>query len=180
MWTRYNAFLLEPPELVVAWQDAETDARGWLVINSLRGGAAGGGTRMRVGANPREVGYLAKTMELKFALAGPSIGGAKSALDFDPRTRARPRCWSAGSGHRALPAGAVRHGRRPERGRGGFEVIPIIHRWGSSTPRRAWCAAISGRTRPAFRASSDSLDQGVKAPVAARARHRGRKGRWPT
>jgi hypothetical protein len=27
----------------------ETEAEGWTVINSLRGGAAGGGTRMRKG-----------------------------------------------------------------------------------------------------------------------------------
>jgi hypothetical protein len=30
-------------------EDAETEAEGWTVINSLRGGAAGGGTRMRKG-----------------------------------------------------------------------------------------------------------------------------------
>ena len=28
------------PEIVVAWKDSETEAKGWLVINSLRGGAA--------------------------------------------------------------------------------------------------------------------------------------------
>ena len=37
------------PESVFEWNDAETDAKGWVVINSLRGGAAGGGTRMRIG-----------------------------------------------------------------------------------------------------------------------------------
>ena len=37
------------PELVIEWNDTQTEARGWLVINSLKGGAAGGGTRMRVG-----------------------------------------------------------------------------------------------------------------------------------
>ena len=31
------------PEVVFEWQDAETEAEGWVVINSLRGGAAGGG-----------------------------------------------------------------------------------------------------------------------------------------
>ena len=31
------------PEVVFEWQDAETDAEGWIVINSLRGGAAAGG-----------------------------------------------------------------------------------------------------------------------------------------
>lgn len=73
------------PEIVFEWHDSETEAKGWVVINSLRGGAAGGGTRMRKGLDKREVESLAKTMELKFAVAGPPIGGAKSGIDFDPK-----------------------------------------------------------------------------------------------
>lgn len=42
-----NKLLLEykakRPEIVFEWTDSETDARGWVVINSLRNGAAGGG-----------------------------------------------------------------------------------------------------------------------------------------
>ena len=66
------------PEIVFEWKDAETEAQGWVVINSLRGGAAGGGTRMRVGLDKHEVTSLAKTMEVKFTVSGPPIGGAKS------------------------------------------------------------------------------------------------------
>lgn len=73
------------PEIVFEWKDSETDAEGWVVINSLRGGAAGGGTRMRVGLDKREVESLAKTMEVKFTVAGPAIGGAKSGINFDPK-----------------------------------------------------------------------------------------------
>jgi glutamate dehydrogenase/leucine dehydrogenase len=72
------------PEIVFEWHDAETPAKGWVVINSLRGGAAGGGTRMRKGLDRREVESLAKTMEVKFSVSGPAIGGAKSGIDFDP------------------------------------------------------------------------------------------------
>lgn len=72
------------PEIVFEWNDSETEARGWVVINSLRGGAAGGGTRMRQGLDRREVESLAKTMEVKFTVSGPPIGGAKSGIDFDP------------------------------------------------------------------------------------------------
>lgn len=72
------------PEIVFEWNDPETDAEGWVVINSLRGGAAGGGTRMRVGLDQREVESLAKTMEVKFSVSGPPIGGAKSGINFDP------------------------------------------------------------------------------------------------
>jgi glutamate dehydrogenase/leucine dehydrogenase len=72
------------PEIVFEWKDAETEAEGWVVINSLRGGAAGGGTRMRVGLDKREVESLAKTMEVKFTVSGPAIGGAKSGINFDP------------------------------------------------------------------------------------------------
>lgn len=84
VWDRYAAFLARPPESVVEWNDPETKARAWLVFNSLRGGAAGGGTRMRDGLDRAEVTYLAKVMELKFAVSGPPIGGAKAGIDFDP------------------------------------------------------------------------------------------------
>ena len=72
------------PEIVFNWKDPETEAEGWAVINSLRGGAAGGGTRMRKGLDMNEVLSLAKTMEVKFTVSGPSIGGAKSGINFDP------------------------------------------------------------------------------------------------
>ena len=72
------------PEIIFQWQDSQTDAKGWVVINSLRGGAAGGGTRMRVGLDQHEVISLAKTMEVKFTVSGPPIGGAKSGINFDP------------------------------------------------------------------------------------------------
>lgn len=73
------------PEVVFEWSDPETEATGWVVINSLRGGAAGGGTRMRKGLDKREVESLAKTMEVKFTVSGPAIGGAKSGINFDPQ-----------------------------------------------------------------------------------------------
>ena len=72
------------PEIVFEWSDSETEAEGWAVINSLRNGAAGGGTRMRKGLDRREVESLAKTMEIKFTVSGPQIGGAKSGINFDP------------------------------------------------------------------------------------------------
>ncbi len=79
-----DAYENKKPEIVFEWKDAETEAEGWIVINSLRGGAAGGGTRMRKGLDRREVESLAKTMEIKFTVAGPPIGGAKSGINFDP------------------------------------------------------------------------------------------------
>ena len=42
------------PEIVFEWNDSETDAKGWVVINSLRGGAAAGGTRMRKGVTKKK------------------------------------------------------------------------------------------------------------------------------
>ena len=165
MWSRYNAFLMEPPEVTVAWRDPETGARGWLVINSLRGHAAGGGTRMRVGANPREVGYLAKTMELKFALAGPAIGGAKTGIDFDPRDPRKrdvlerwyraiapylKECYGTGGD---LNVDEV------------TEVIPLVKGLGIEHPQEG---VVRGHLRPrpaGFARVIDALDRGVKAPV---------------
>jgi glutamate dehydrogenase/leucine dehydrogenase len=85
MLEKLRAFESSPPEIIFSWKDPETEAEGWVVINSLRGGAAGGGTRMRKGLDLQEVISLAKTMEIKFEVSGPPIGGAKSGINFDPK-----------------------------------------------------------------------------------------------
>ena len=78
-------FESKKPEIVFEWKDTETEAEGWIVINSLRGGAAAGGTRMRLGVTKDEVLALAKTMEVKFTISGPHIGGGKSGINFNPK-----------------------------------------------------------------------------------------------
>ena len=91
-----DKFENKPPEITFSWKDPETEAEGWVVINSLRGGAAGGGTRMREGLDKHEVTSLAKTMEVKFTVSGPAIGGAKSGINFnpnDPRKEGVLRRW---------------------------------------------------------------------------------------
>ena len=79
-----NEYRDKKPEIVFEWSDEQTDAQGWVVINSLRNGAAGGGTRMRAGLSKEEVISLAKVMEIKFSVCGPDIGGAKSGINFNP------------------------------------------------------------------------------------------------
>jgi glutamate dehydrogenase/leucine dehydrogenase len=164
-WRRYAAFIRTPPELNIAWNDRETGARAWLVINSLRGGAAGGGTRMRLGLDPREVIYLAKAMELKFSISGPPIGGAKTGIDFDPLDARRSdvlQRWYAA----ALPI--LRH----RYGTGGdlnvdevIDVIPAFERLGLEHPQEG---VVRGHLRPDpadFRDVIRRLQTGVKAPV---------------
>lgn len=90
MLTQLKTFERRSPEIVFHWQDPETEAEGWVVINSLRNGAAGGGTRMRPGCTLEEVVSLAKTMEVKFNVCGPYIGGAKSGINFDPDDPRKP------------------------------------------------------------------------------------------
>ncbi len=73
------------PLLVVEWRDRESSATGYLAVQSLRGGACGGGTRVRayrVAEEAREAAVLlAKTMELKFLVSGLGVGGAKSVIN---------------------------------------------------------------------------------------------------
>lgn len=80
---RLTSFLNKEPEKVIEWHDNFSEARGWLVINSLHNGAAGGGTRMRADCEESEIRQLAKIMEIKFTVSGPSIGGAKSGIRYD-------------------------------------------------------------------------------------------------
>lgn len=123
------------PAVVFEWHDSETDAEGWVVINSLRGGAAGGGTRMRKGLDRSEVEALAKIMEIKFSVSGPAIGGAKSGINFDPADPRKPevlRRWF----------GAVMPLLKHYYGTGGdlnidelHEVIPITEDFGLWHPQ---------------------------------------------
>lgn len=83
-YSKYQRFFERAPALIVDWHDDKTDARGWLCIDSLTGGAAGGGTRMRDKGSREEAVFLAKTMAVKFRVCGPGIGGGKSVLRFDP------------------------------------------------------------------------------------------------
>jgi glutamate dehydrogenase/leucine dehydrogenase len=83
-FAKYQAFYEREPSLVVHWHDDKTTAKGWLCIDSLTGGAAGGGTRMHARGTREEAVFLAKTMGVKFRACGPAIGGAKSVIQFDP------------------------------------------------------------------------------------------------
>ncbi|HEX2187886.1 MAG TPA: Glu/Leu/Phe/Val dehydrogenase dimerization domain-containing protein [Longimicrobiaceae bacterium] len=164
-WSRYADYLRRPPLLVVEWADEETPARGWLVVNSLRGGAAGGGTRMRPGLTRREVTYLAKTMELKFAFAGPPIGGAKSGIDFDPTDPRRDgvlRRWFD----------AVAPYLRHCYGTGGDlnvdqvrDVVPCLTALGLRHPQEGIVRGHSAPAPEALASILDTLDRGLQTPV---------------
>ena len=82
--------------LEVAWVDAPTGVRGWLVIDRLIRGGASGGLRMRDGCTLDEVRDLAHGMSLKEAVvyspgdAYVPFGGGKGGIDcspHDPRAR---------------------------------------------------------------------------------------------
>jgi glutamate dehydrogenase/leucine dehydrogenase len=165
MWRRYATFLRTPPELNINWNDRATGARAWLVINSQRGGAAGGGTRMRLGLDPREVIYLSKAMELKFSISGPPIGGAKTGIDFDPsdprKSDVLQRWYSA-----------IRPMLRERYGTGGdlnidevLDVIPAFDRLGLLHPQEG---VVRGHLRPEdtqFRAVMARMQDGVEAVI---------------
>ncbi|WP_222623381.1 Glu/Leu/Phe/Val dehydrogenase dimerization domain-containing protein [Streptomyces armeniacus] len=72
------------PFLQVTWDDDQTSARGFVVIDQLVTGIATGGMRMRPGCTLGEVNELAREMTLKMAAFGIHVGGAKGGIDFDP------------------------------------------------------------------------------------------------
>ena len=73
------------PYLRVHWADDVTGARGYLVVDTLVGGLATGGTRMRAGCTLGEVEDLALGMTRKTAAFDLPVGGAKGGIDFDPK-----------------------------------------------------------------------------------------------
>lgn len=79
------------PSVRVAWTDPVTGRRGYLVIDRLIDGIAGGGTRMRAGITMDEVERLARTMSIKNGVLRLPAGGAKGGVDCDPHDpEARP------------------------------------------------------------------------------------------
>ena len=155
----------DKPEVVFEWNDKQTEAKGWVVINSLRGGAAGGGTRMRKGLNKHEVVSLAKTMEVKFTVAGPAIGGAKSGINFDPKDPRKEgvlKRWYA----------AISPLLKNYYGTGGdlnideiHEVIPITKSLGIEHPQEG---VFSGHFKPSSEEKSKIIEQlqtGVLLPI---------------
>ncbi|MBL9037144.1 MAG: Glu/Leu/Phe/Val dehydrogenase [Archangium sp.] len=79
-----------PPYLTVHFRDPVEGTSGYLVIDRLIDGLAAGGLRIRPGVDAQELGELARNMTLKQAAAGIRVGGAKSGLDMDPASPARP------------------------------------------------------------------------------------------
>jgi len=79
------------PYLSLIWTDPVTGRRGYVVIDRLIDGIAGGGTRMRAGVTLEEVARLAQTMSIKNGAIRLPGGGAKGGLDIDPHDpEARP------------------------------------------------------------------------------------------
>ncbi|MDX2302676.1 MAG: Glu/Leu/Phe/Val dehydrogenase dimerization domain-containing protein [Microscillaceae bacterium] len=156
-----KTFESKKPEIIFEWKDPETDAEGWVVINSLRNGAAGGGTRMRIGLDKKEVEALAKTMEVKFTVSGPEIGGAKSGINFnplDPRKRGVLERWYK----------AVYPLLKNYYGTGGdlnvdeiHEVIPITENYGLWHPQEGVVTGHYNASRPDKIKKIGQLRQGV-------------------
>ncbi|MDK9700772.1 MAG: amino acid dehydrogenase [bacterium] len=131
----FSKYMDREPLIVFEWHDDETDAVGWTVINSLRNGAAGGGTRMRKEVNREEVRGLAKVMELKFTVSGPKIGGAKSGIRFDPTSPDKAgvvkRWYKA-----VLPLLRSRYGTGGDMNLGlNDTVLPILWQYGLGHPQ---------------------------------------------
>lgn len=73
------------PYKIVHWDDRKnTGAEGWVVIDKLVNGVAGGGLFMHTDATVGEVTDLAKSMSYKNSLQEPLFGGAKAGIKFDP------------------------------------------------------------------------------------------------
>ncbi len=74
------------PLLTVSYRDPKQGWEGFVVIDSLVGGVAGGGLRVTNTVNVDEVTRLARGMTLKNAVMGLPLGGAKSGIRHDPRS----------------------------------------------------------------------------------------------
>ena len=89
--------------LEVTWTDDDTGINGYIVVDRLSRGVAGGGLRMRQGVTIEEVRDLARGMTLKDPVLWQDgdlyvpFGGGKGGIDcdpYDPRAREVLRRWA--------------------------------------------------------------------------------------
>lgn len=122
---------------------------------------------MRKGLTREEVLSLAKTMEIKFAIAGPAIGGAKSGIDFDP---ADPRK------HQVLTRWykAIKPLLKNYYGTGGDlnvdekeEVIPITYSLGIEHPQEGVLVGHYAPDQATKAKKISNLQRGVVLPVTS-------------
>ena len=73
------------PFIRTTWTDPVTGRHGYLVIDTLVRGLAGGGTRIRSGCTLEEVERLARAMSYKNGSLHIPTGGAKCGIDCDPQ-----------------------------------------------------------------------------------------------
>lgn len=72
------------PLLSIVYRDPEEGFEGYLVIDTLVDGVAGGGLRVTKSVDLNEVTNLARAMTLKNHIMGLPLGGAKSGVCYDP------------------------------------------------------------------------------------------------
>jgi glutamate dehydrogenase (NAD(P)+) len=72
------------PLLTITYRDPRDGWEGMLVVDSLVGGVCGGGLRVTRTVDLTEVKRLARGMSRKNHMIGLPLGGAKSAIRYDP------------------------------------------------------------------------------------------------
>ena len=76
------------PIITAHWRDQYTTAEGWLIVDSLKNGIAGGGVIMSVYLTEKIVSQKAAHMTRKLSVCSPQLGGLKGGIKFpnsDPR-----------------------------------------------------------------------------------------------
>ena len=74
------------PNLIIEYFDEEYNAHAWLVIDDLSKPLAAGGLRVKDGLTKQHVINMAKNMTKKMRICNLNVSGAKSGIDFDPKS----------------------------------------------------------------------------------------------
>lgn len=134
------------PFLFTEWTDPITQAKGWLVLDQLKGGIGDGGTRMKPGLSLLELQRIARTMSRKLNVAGMQAGGAKGGVDYDPAkpdaTAVLQRFYEA---HKPFLENAWITGE--DLGTREEDIVRIMKKIGLRTPIEAMTKTTRGRRR---------------------------------
>lgn len=130
--------------LVTEWTDPVTGVKGYVAIDKLIGGVAGGGIRMREGVTKEEVQRLAKTMTLKFVGLDMPTGGAKAGIDYSPLN---PDSYEVLSRFLEAHKPLLLHmwGASEDMGTSKDEIVEIVQSIGLDTPADAFVNSLENK-----------------------------------
>ena len=143
---RVRAEFQASPAIERTYEDSRRGYRAYVVIDTLAGGHASGGIRIRAGVTLEELRSAARVMTWKYRFVGLPTGGAKAGIegaeDLPREEKARRLAWLADKASDLIDSGVL--GVGPDMGTDGGLIGDLLRERGLLERRRAFPSRFRG------------------------------------